>query len=99
MRGIIDSRTSQRKESLLQRTGWKVRLNVAGTPTLAQQVIAGAEADVFLSADEHWADVLVEKQLVALRRRLLGNHLVLIVPAGSQRSIARLEDLAGAAVE
>ncbi|MBS0209894.1 MAG: molybdate ABC transporter substrate-binding protein [Planctomycetes bacterium] len=85
-------------KSFEQRTGCKVVLNLAGTATLAQQVEQGAPADLFLSADEKWANALSDKQLVARRRKLLGNRLVLIVPARVDSSVKRLEDLADSGV-
>ena len=45
--------------------------NPAASSTLAQQIAQGADADLFLSADERWADYLADKGLVAERRDLL----------------------------
>ncbi|MBD3730219.1 MAG: molybdate ABC transporter substrate-binding protein [Sphingomonadales bacterium] len=60
-------------------------VSFAGTPALARQVEAGAPADIFISADEQWMDVLAQKQLIrpATRRDIAGNELVFIVPASS----------------
>ena len=65
-----------------QVTGTRVDLNLAGSDTLATQLIAGAEADLFLSADERQmarveASGLVE---VGTRTDLFSNQLVVIVP-------------------
>ena len=51
--------------------------------TLARQIEQGAPANLFASADERWMDYLAERNLIAAgtRRQLLGNDLVLIVPA------------------
>ncbi|HEX2942441.1 MAG TPA: molybdate ABC transporter substrate-binding protein [Rhodopila sp.] len=59
------------------------RLSFAASSTLAQQIEHGAPADVFASADERWMDYLVKQGLIAAdsRRDILGNDLVLIVPA------------------
>lgn len=62
----------------------KVRISSAASSTLAKQIAAGAPADIFLSADQHWMDYLASRRVinVASRRSLLGNSLVLIAPAG-----------------
>ncbi len=59
------------------------RLSFGSSSTLARQIEQGAPANVFSSADEQWMDYLVKKNLVALdtRHSILGNDLVLIVPA------------------
>jgi molybdate transport system substrate-binding protein len=72
-------------------TGNAVVLNAGPSSTLARQIAQGGRADLFLSADERWADYLAEKDLVADRRDLLTNRLVVIVPA---ESTLRLADLA-----
>jgi molybdate transport system substrate-binding protein len=61
----------------------------ASSSTLAKQIEAGAPADLFLSADPEWMDVLVEHHAVKADTRadLLGNDLVFITPAGAARAI------------
>ncbi len=56
--------------------------NFAASSELARQIEQGAEADVFISADEAWMNALAEKGLVdaATRVALLTNRLVLIAP-------------------
>ena len=58
-------------------------LSFGASSTLARQIEQGAPANLFASADEKWMDYLVDKKLVAAdtRQSLLGNDLVLIVPA------------------
>ena len=69
-------------------TGQSVELNFASTATLATQIRSGAEADLFLAADEGWARVLAGiPGLVADRVDLLGNGLVVVLPKGSGRSL------------
>ncbi len=80
-------------------SGVTVEANYAASAALAQQVVRGAEADVFLSADTKWADYLSKKDLVARRRNLLGNKLVIVVPADSKTNISKAEDLATANIE
>jgi molybdate transport system substrate-binding protein len=59
------------------------RMSFASSSTLAQQIEQGAPVNVFASADEKWMDYLVRANLIATdtRHDLLGNDLVLIVPA------------------
>lgn len=56
--------------------------NFAASSELARQLEQGAEADVFISADEDWMNYLDERNLIdkASRRTLLTNRLVLIAP-------------------
>ena len=64
-------------------TGVTVALNTGSSSTLARQIVEGARASVFLSADELQMDV-VEKagRLVAgTRTRLLTNQLAIVVPS------------------
>ncbi len=70
-----------------------VQVSCASTSALAQQVVHGADADVFLSADRQWADFLEEKNHVVRRSELLGNRLAVIVPAGSKIEISQPKDL------
>ena len=76
-----------------QKHGIRLKASYAGTSTLAQQVAHGAGAEVFLSANENWADYLEEKGLVAQRRDLLGNRLVIVVPADSPVVLREPKDL------
>lgn len=60
-------------------------LSFAASSALARQVIAGAPADLFLSADEPWMDAVAKagRLRAGTRATLLGNRLVLIAPAAS----------------
>ncbi len=73
--------------------GIVIDTNFAASSTLAQQIENGAGADVFVSANETWADYLEERGLVAGRRDILGNRLVVITPAGSSTGVKKPEDL------
>ncbi|MBB6600071.1 molybdate ABC transporter substrate-binding protein [Luteimonas sp. MC1825] len=71
-------------------TGQPVRVSYAASPALARQIARGAPADVFVSADLDWMDVLQAQGLVdtTSRSALLGNALVLIAPArGAARPV------------
>lgn len=61
----------------------------ASTSTLAKQIVNGAPADIFVSANEKWMDYVVEAKAVdaASRRDLLTNRLVLIAPADTSWSL------------
>lgn len=66
------------------------RLSFGSSSTLARQIDQGAPVNLFVSADQKWMDYLAEKNLLAPRTRkdLLGNELVLIVPADKPVHIA-----------
>jgi molybdate transport system substrate-binding protein len=80
-------------------TGIEVQVNPGASSTLAKQIDRGAPADLFLSADEPWADFLADRDLVEERRDLLTNQLVLVVPADSKLEFGELKDVAGPAVK
>lgn len=65
------------------------RLSFASSSTLARQIEQGAPANVFASADQQWMDYLDRRKLVApgTRADLLGNSLVLIVPANEKTKV------------
>jgi molybdate transport system substrate-binding protein len=74
-------------------TGAEVQANYAASSTLAEQIVNGAEADLFISADVKWADHVEGKMPVAKRRDLLGNRLVIVVPLDSNFKLSKPEDL------
>ncbi len=65
--------------------GEQATISYAATPALAKQIEEGAPADVFFSADLDWMTKLSDKQLIKAdtERQLLGNDIVLVVPAAS----------------
>ncbi|HTU23093.1 MAG TPA: molybdate ABC transporter substrate-binding protein [Gemmataceae bacterium] len=75
--------------------GTPVTCSFAASSTLARQIEHGADADLFLSANERWADHLADKGLVAERRDLLANRLVVVAPAAHPLPLRRVTDLAG----
>lgn len=72
-----------------QKTGRAVRFSFAASSALARQIEQGAPAAVFASADDQWMDYLQQRGLIAVdsRKPLLGNRLVLIVPATSRAQV------------
>lgn len=66
-----------------RRPGAKVAFNYGGSGTLQRQIEQGAPVDIFLSAAETQMDGLAAQGLIATetRRDIVGNTLVLIVPA------------------
>ena len=68
-------------------------LSTAGTPRLVSQLQAGAPADLVLTADTRWMQVLSEQGLVAEPVHLLSNSLVLVVPVDSP--VTALSELQG----
>ncbi len=71
------------------KTGRAVKFSFAASSNLARQIEQGAPAAIFASADEQWMDYLQQRKLIAedSRKRLLGNRLVLVVPAASGASV------------
>jgi molybdate transport system substrate-binding protein len=64
-------------------------LSFGASSTLARQIEQGAPANLFASADEKWMDYLADKKLIAAdtRKSLLGNDLVLVVPADKPQHV------------
>ena len=62
----------------------------AGSAALAQQIINGAPADIFVSANLAWMDVLINNDLVKpeSRRNTLGNRLALVTHVDNDIEIA-----------
>ena len=74
------------------RAGTGVALNTAGSNVLAQQIEAGAPADVFVSADARWIDQLIAGGSLepASRRELLSNRMVVVAHSGAGYSLENL---------
>ncbi|MFD1795931.1 molybdate ABC transporter substrate-binding protein [Paracoccus aurantiacus] len=85
-----------------QATGDEIVISYAGSNALARQIIQGAPADIFISANPGWMDEVEKAGLLAegTRRDLLGNTLVLIAHDDPPRTEATPQltpqfDLAG----
>lgn len=78
-----------------QHPGTDVRFNFAGSSALAQQIIAGAPADVFASADRRQLQRVVDEGLTAGDPQAFAtNSLTIAVPRGNPGGVASLGDLA-----
>lgn len=75
-------------------TGVTVALNAGGSNTLARQIIEGAKAGLFVSADEAQMDLVEKAGRIAAgtRTKLLTNELAIVAPAPSKLTLARLLD-------
>lgn len=80
-------------EQFRRKYGIEVLVSSGPSNGLARQIIAGAPADVFVSASRDWADAVGDSGLVADRRAVLSNSLVLIVPPGNPARILDPADL------
>jgi molybdate transport system substrate-binding protein len=83
-------------------TGVHVLINVGASNSQARQIVQGAPADVFCSADEEQMDVVERAGFVAAGTRvaLAANRLVIVVPSTSSvRAIANARELLEAAFQ
>lgn len=76
-------------ESFAREHEARVEFSFAASSTLARQVVHGARAGLFVSANRQWLDRLERAGLLVAgsRRELTGNRLVLIRPADSDASV------------
>ena len=81
-------------------SGDRVRISYAGSNTLAQQILQGAPADIFISASTEWMDEVDRGGALAdgTRTDLLANRLVLVAHDAQAPQLAPAPgfDLAGA---
>jgi molybdate transport system substrate-binding protein len=65
-------------------------LSFAASSALARQILSGAPADMFISADEEWMDAVQKQGRIrpGTRRSFLSNQLVLIAAQGQAGRIA-----------
>jgi molybdate transport system substrate-binding protein len=76
-----------------------IKINPGPSSGLASQIIEGAPADLFLSANREWAKKVAEAELAESPKELLTNKLVLIVPKGNPAKIKEPKDLLAASVK
>lgn len=76
--------------------GTRVEFNFAGSQQLAQQIVQGAQADVFASANQKQMDVVIQSgmAITGQDKVFAHNRLVVIFPKDNSAGIIRLQDLA-----
>ncbi len=77
-----------------RKTGTMPVISYASSGVLAKQIAAGAPADIFISADQKWMDVLAKDGAIKpeTREALLGNALVLVEPNSAPESAPKSAD-------
>lgn len=86
-------------DAFAKTTGITVKFSPEDSSKLANQIAEGAPADVFLSANEKWADFVKDKGLAAETKPLLGNTLVMVTPKGNVAKVGTPDDLQKATVK
>lgn len=71
----------------------EVKINPGPSNALANQILAGAPADLFLSANAAWAAEVEQGGLAEASVRLLTNELVIIVPQANPGGVHEPADL------
>jgi molybdate transport system substrate-binding protein len=72
-----------------------VRFNFAGADMLANQIVQGAPADVFASANEAWAHFLQDRNELGSAPQIFArNRLIIIVPKSNPAAIRSPRELA-----
>jgi molybdate transport system substrate-binding protein len=85
--------------SFEKHTGTRVLVSAGPSNALAAQIAAGAPADLFLSANEKWAQHIQEQGLAEEVAPLLTNGLALIVPRNNPGQVKSPTELAGRRVK
>jgi molybdate transport system substrate-binding protein len=86
-------------KSFHAKTGIEIKVNPGPSNGLATQILAGAPADLFLSASQQWADKVIDEGLATADVELLTNRLVIVVPKGNPARIKSPHDLMKPAVK
>lgn len=73
---------------------YEVRINLAGTSALREQVLEGAPGDVFVSANVDIMQQLVEANAVTASQPLMSTELRIATPKDNPASITELADFA-----
>ena len=83
-----------------QEEGVRILLNVAGSQMLAAQIIEGAPADVFISADVVQMERAAAAGRIDAARRvdLFSNQLVIVVPSDRAGTVSKPRDLLHASI-
>jgi len=92
---LTEAFTALGKQFEAANPGSTVTFNFAGSQQLAQQIIQGAPADVFASANQVQIQAVVQNGMVDQHKiqTLTENHLVVIYPRSNPAHIEKLSDL------
>lgn len=65
----------------------KVNISISSSGILANQILQGAPADIFISASKDWLDLLIKNKRLEenLTKPFIGNELVLVSKSGAVR--------------
>ncbi|MEW4565742.1 molybdate ABC transporter substrate-binding protein [Bremerella sp. JC770] len=77
----------------------EIEISTGPSHALAQQILSGAPADLYVSANRQWAEAVVDADLAEPAVDWLSNALVVVVPADPTVAVDRLEDLASESVK
>jgi molybdate transport system substrate-binding protein len=92
---LIDAFKEMAAEIEQANPGTKLTFNFAGSPTLRTQLVQGARADVFASADEpNMVGAEKDGTIIGEPQIFARNLLVVVVPAKNPAGIHTLQDLA-----
>lgn len=99
-RDVLISSAASTKDAIAElaaaferKTGSHVQINPGASNVLANQILEGAPADLFLSANRFWAEQLDKPGETHDAVTLLTNKLVLIVPKGNPAGVKAPADL------
>lgn len=85
-------------EFTLEHPDVKVVVSYGGSSALAEQIISGAPADLFFSANESTMQTVTDAGLTVEPHVVLGNVLEIAVPAGNPGGVTGLADFANPAL-
>jgi len=73
-------------DSIISHYNLNIEKNYAASGSLARQIQAGAQADIFISANKQWIDFLSDNELILENSisEIAGNKLVVICPIGKK---------------
>jgi len=92
---VVETLAEQFKAS----SGIDVKVNAGASSGLANQIIADAPADLFLSASQQWAGEVSKHDKTAATSRLLTNKLVIVVPSSNPGGVKEPKDFLSSAVK
>ena len=91
---LTDAFTDLGTEFESEHDGVSVDFNFGASSALREQILAGAPADVFASANTSNMDQVVEAGDAADPEEFVTNHLQIVVPAGNPANVTGLADFA-----